>query len=605
MLTKGIEVQKYIRASAGRAGLNVVFENSNQPRHDGKTIYLPRITDKTTDEDLKQLMASVDHEVAHDRFSSFDILREIEVDPKGILMFTWNFLEDSRVNAIEAVEYKGFRDNWDDCSSSLVEEILTKAATQEPTAVTKITTAMLCWESRVSASLFPTIELVSSKFNPDKEVTDVLNNYANRLLDCHQIYDKRLGTKATYDLAFDILTELSKGDPKEKEEQEEQKKVPKKGTGNPVEGTKEEKKDEGTVPTEKPSEDKEEGKEEKEQEDKEYKIIKVVLTKEDLEKYSLTMPEDGKRMGKVGINFDPVDLTGGSWDLTDYKDFIVVDYPKNRGDSKYLTSNKNSEKFMTDYKSRVEPKLVDQENFAQQVRKLIQIRAKVQRQYGVKKGKLDQSRLSRICFNAPGFNERVFKNKIDNKVLDAAITVLIDMSGSMSGDKAYYALASTILLNEVCGTLNIPLEILGFTDGYAGHEIAPVMFIYKSFNDLKVSTDQIKDYFALSSAYMIGNPDGENILWANDRLIRRKEKKKLMIVMSDGSPAASKSSYGVEAFTLKVIKEIEDLKKINIYGLGLCATAVTEYYKANSVVWNPAQIPSTLLSLIEKRIINV
>ena len=605
MLTKGIEVQKYIRASAGRAGLNVVFENTNQPRHDGKTIYLPRITDKTTDEDLKQLMASVDHEVAHDRFSSFDILKEIAVDPKGILMFTWNFLEDSRVNAIEAVEYKGFRDNWDDCSSSLVEEILTKAATQEPTPVTKITTAMLCWESRVSASLFPTIELVSSKFNPDKEVTDVLNNYANRLLDCHQIYDKRLGTKATYDLAFDILTELSKGDPKEKEEQEEQKKEPKKGTGNPVEGTKEEKKDEGTVPTEKPSEDKEEGKEEKEQEDKEYKIIKVVLTKEDLENYSLTMPEDGKRMGKVGINFDPVDLTGGSWDLTDYKDFIVVDYPKNRGNPKYLTSNKHSEEFMTDYKSRVEPKLVDQENFAQQVRKLIQIRAKVQRQYGVKKGKLDQSRLSRICFNAPGFNERVFKNKIDNKVLDAAITVLIDMSGSMSGDKAYYALASTILLNEVCGTLNIPLEILGFTDGYASHEIAPVMFIYKSFNDLKVSTDQIKDYFALSSAYMIGNPDGENILWANDRLIRRKEKKKLMIVMSDGSPAASKSSYGVEAFTLKVIKEIEDLKKINIYGLGLCATAVTEYYKANSVVWNPAQIPSTLLSLIEKRIINV
>lgn len=603
MLTKGIEVQKYIRASAGRAGLNVIFEDTNQPRHDGKTIYLPRITNKTTDEDLKQLMASVDHEVAHDRLSSFDILREIEVDPKGILMFTWNFLEDSRVNAIEAVEYKGFRDNWDDCSSSLVEEILTKAATQEPTAITKITTAMLCWESRVSASLFPTIELVSSKFNPDKKVTDVLNNYVDRLLDCHQIYDKRLGTKATYDLAFDILTELSKDSPKE-EEQEEQKKVPKKGTGDPVEGTKEEKKDKGTVPTEKPSKD-EEGKEEKEQEDNEYKIITVVLTKEDLENFSLTMPEDGKKMGKVGINFDPVDLTGGSWDLTDYKDFVVVDYPKSRGDPKYLTLNSHSKKFMKDYKTRVEPKLVDQENFAQQVRKLIQIRAKVQRQYGVKKGKLDQSRLSRICFNAPGFNERVFKNKIDNKVLDAAITVLIDMSGSMSGDKAYYALASTILLNEVCSTLNIPLEILGFTDGYANCVIAPVMFVYKSFNDLKVSTDQIKDYFALSSAYMIGNPDGENILWANDRLIKRKEKKKLMIVMSDGSPAASKSSYGVEAFTLKVIKEIEESKKVNIYGLGLCATAVTEYYKANSVVWNPAQIPSTLLSLIEKRIINV
>ena len=53
MLTKGIEVQKYIKASAGRANLNVVFEDQNQPRHDGKTIYLPNITYKTTEEELK------------------------------------------------------------------------------------------------------------------------------------------------------------------------------------------------------------------------------------------------------------------------------------------------------------------------------------------------------------------------------------------------------------------------------------------------------------------------------------------------------------------------------------------------------------------------
>ena len=81
MLTKGIEVMKYVRASAGRAGLSVQFERVNQPRHDGKTIYLPQITNSTTLQELKQLMASVDHEVAHDRFSSFDVLKEKKVDP--------------------------------------------------------------------------------------------------------------------------------------------------------------------------------------------------------------------------------------------------------------------------------------------------------------------------------------------------------------------------------------------------------------------------------------------------------------------------------------------------------------------------------------------
>ena len=55
MLTKGIEVMKYIRASAGRAGISVVLEDANQPRHDGKTIYLPRIVITTTELELKQI----------------------------------------------------------------------------------------------------------------------------------------------------------------------------------------------------------------------------------------------------------------------------------------------------------------------------------------------------------------------------------------------------------------------------------------------------------------------------------------------------------------------------------------------------------------------
>jgi hypothetical protein len=128
MLTKAIEVQKYIRASAGRAGISIVFEDANEPRHDGKTIYLPRITHKTTDLELQQLMASVDHEVAHDRFSSFEVLKNKDLNPKGILMFVWNFMEDSRINVIEAKEYQGFRENWDDCSSMLVEQILVRAS---------------------------------------------------------------------------------------------------------------------------------------------------------------------------------------------------------------------------------------------------------------------------------------------------------------------------------------------------------------------------------------------------------------------------------------------------------------------------------------------
>jgi len=601
MLTKGIEVMKYIRASAGRAGISVVFEDANQPRHDGKTIYLPRIVTTTTELELKQLMASTDHEVAHDRFSSFDVLKKKELHPQGMLMFVWNFLEDSRINYIEAVEYRGFKENWDDCSSILIEQII-KRCKEEPTPASTLITAMFCWEVVLTGSMFPQIELAVSKATPNKKVLDVLNNFTDRLTHCYTILDKEIGTEATYQLAIDILKKLGE------ECKAELKPIPAK----PVKG-------EGEGSLKKPGgEEKAEGEAEEDKSGKangdekakpkyeEYKVIELKITEDELAAYSLTMHnEDGEDMGKVGINFEPVKEKDG-WDLTDYEKFIIVDYPKNTGPEHYLTLRKPS-KFLKEYRDDVEPQLVSQENFAQQVRRLIQIKAKVQRQYGVKKGKLDQSRLSRICFDAPGFNERVFKNKIDNKTLDAAITVLVDMSGSMQGMKAYYALASTLLVNEVCSTLNIPLEIVGFTDGKLNGftDWVPMMFIYKSFSDLKVDSDAIKKYFELSSSHMTGNPDGENILWAHDRLIKRKEKKKLLIVMSDGSPAASKSSFGIGKFTDTVIKEIEKAKSVDIYGLGLCSSSVQGYYQSHSIVNKPEEIPSKLLELIERKIINV
>lgn len=604
MLTQAIEVMKYIRASAGRAGISVVFEDTNQPRHDGKTIYLPQITYKTTERELQQLMASIDHEVAHDRFSSFEVLKEIALDPKGLLMFTWNFLEDSRVNTIEANEYRGFKDNWDDCSSELVAQILNKSI-KETTLIAKLVSALICWEAKVSASNFPLIDLASSKHTPDVKITDVLNNYSRDLVHCHNILDKELGTTATYKLALAILKDFGK-DCKEEvdealkktEEASFKAKTEAKGKGK--------EKGEGDEETTAPAtgDDAKGGdKDTSDAEDDEYKVIKVVLTAADLDKFSLTKPEEGEAMGHVGVNFDPVS-SGGYWDVTDYDKFLVADYPRRLGLNKYFLPLLGGRKFLEGYNRDVKPLLVTQENFAQQVRRLIQIRARVQTQYGTRKGKLDQSRLSRICFDAPGFNEKVFKTRIENKTLDAAITVLVDMSGSMGGSKAYYALASTLLLNEVCSTLGIPLEVLGFSDDYTStYSVAPLMFVYKAFNDLKITNDQMERDFANSSCFMNGNPDGENILWAHNRLIKRKEKKRLLVVMSDGAPAASKRSGGLEEFTQQVIDEIEKSKQVDIYGLGLCSDSVKHYYKRNDVVFKPQEIPSKLLTLIEKRIL--
>jgi cobalamin biosynthesis protein CobT len=584
MLTNGIEVMKYVRASAGRAGLSVVFEDVNQPKHDGDTIYLPKITAATTIQELKQLMASTDHEVAHDRFSCFDLIKEKNLPPTNPLMFVWNLLEDSRINMIESKEYEGFRENWDECGAEVISDIFKKAK-KDTKPISKLVTSLIHWESQISASSFPLVQLATSSFIPDKTITNVLNNYSDRLNHCHGILDKRKGSQSTFDLAYDILTEL-------KTSMEEEFKLPTKPKPSSGDG-----KSDGTTEI---ASTKTDG-EGKPIASEEYSIIEIELTQEDIDNYSVTIPEDKTGMSKTGINIKPFEERHDDWYLTDYNKFVVVNYPKTIGNRQYFHKEPD---FIKIYKDRVEKHLISQENFAQQVRKLIQVRSRVQTQYGTKKGKLDQSRLSRICFNAPGFNERVFKTRIENKTLDAAITVLVDMSGSMGGDKVYNALASTKLVNEVCSTINIPLEILGFTDiNERGKDSDPLMFVYKSFSDFKVSNDSLEEYFSMSSNYMEGNPDGENILWAYDRLLKRKEKKRILIVMSDGSPAASKGMRGISTFTHKVIEEIEKSKLVDIYGLGLCSDSVKDYYKSHSIVNEPQNIPSKLIELIERKIL--
>ena len=390
-------------------------------------------------------------------------------------------------------------------------------------------------------------------------------------------FDKEKGSSATLQLAKDILGKLEENK-KVKEEIEKIKKTKK-------------------------TEEKKEGKEGKEEaDDDKYEIHTIKIKEEDI--YCVTPPPLATKAKKTGVNLDVTlsPVTIPHWSLTDPNDFIVVDYKRKTCNiPSYLSQRYPFERL--DYETRVKSKVVTQENFAQQVRRLIQIRSKVQRTYGVKKGKLDQSRLSRISINAPGISERIFKNKIENNTLDVAVSVLVDMSFSMSGDKLYNSMLSAVLMNEVCSTLDVPLEILGFSDGLnSAIGFVPVMFIYKAFCDLRISTEELEKSLGISSSFMAGNPDGECILWAYDRLLRRREKRKILIVMSDGSPAASKGAHGISSFTRKAINEIEQAKLATIYGLGICSTSVEGYYTRNSVIGRPDQIPIGILKLLEREV---
>ena len=590
----------YVKASAGRSKLNVIFEDVNHPRHDGNTIYLPRVRTDMSEETLSEIMASVDHEVAHDLYSDFDILREKKIDMRTKTGFIWNMVEDSRVNALEATEYPGFRELWDNTTPALMEKCRLKMLDGNP--MSEALHGLIRWESAVSADLFPLCHEHSLTFKNDLKLKAVLEPFSDRLLECQKTHNKIKGSKMTYELARDLVKALG-GEPEEEEKEGEEKgDKPEKDKGRKTKAESKSEK-EGKEKGEKPEE------EDKDEDD--WCIKKVTITEADEEKLLTThsiLEIVDKRMSKVGLLYD-TDMSAGGWTMTPLEKFGIVDYHNMTTTLPVLKTmlgvgSTASVFFQESYNERIRAKLITSDNFAQLVRKEIQIRARVRYQYGVKKGKLDPARLARIVLDAPGYADRVFKNKIQSITLDAAVSILIDMSGSMSGDKVLHATGAAVLLNKVFQILQVPLELAGFTDVSTYGTAVPVHYLYKPFSVLRLPEGELISFIGASSSHMTGNPDGESILFSYNNLLKRKEKKRLLIVMSDGQPAASKCMSGLSSFTKKVIQEIEGQRKVEIYGLGIESNSVEKYYKQHSVVFNAAEIPSKLLHLIEKKLLN-
>ena len=237
-------------------------------------------------------------------------------------------------------------------------------------------------------------------------------------------------------------------------------------------------------------------------------------------------------------------------------------------------------------------------NIAKAVRKLLQAKMKTVTIHGQKKGKLSGKNVFRAGLRGTGeYQRKVFKKKEENLSTDAAITVLIDYSGSMRiYDKIAHAIKAATLLNEVVKVVGSPMEILGFTDrDCATHQI------YKSFNR-PVSTEKLVDRMLQGVRYLANNADGEAILWAYSRLARQKQKKKVLIVLSDGWPETPRGDATV--LTKKVVKQIEKEKIVDIYGIGILDKSVKNYYTQHSVINDASELEGALINLVKTKLIN-
>jgi nitric oxide reductase activation protein len=110
--------------------------------------------------------------------------------------------------------------------------------------------------------------------------------------------------------------------------------------------------------------------------------------------------------------------------------------------------------------------------------------------------------------------------------------ILVDESGSMYGRKTESARRATILLEDTLRNLNVPFMICGHTTGWSDE------VLIRSFVDF--DTNDGKDRYRLADiTAMYGNTDGGAITYVGEKLLKRPEEQKVLIVISDGQPSGT------------------------------------------------------------------
>ena len=209
-------------------------------------------------------------------------------------------------------------------------------------------------------------------------------------------------------------------------------------------------------------------------------------------------------------------------------------------------------------------------------------------------GRVNVNRLVASKKTARVFDKRVMPANKSN----IAIELLVDVSGSMHGDKIKLARNAAIGLAEVFGKLKIKTKVMAFTADIGGYEA--VHYHYLNWHNTQYERLKLLEITARCN-----NFDGYSIRYAGKEIGKRHEEHKIIIVISDGSPACQSyrtNEQGV-ADTSDAIREAS--KAATVIGVAIDADASVlqkMYGKHFIYINNTNELFSQIVRLIRKEI---
>ena len=239
-------------------------------------------------------------------------------------------------------------------------------------------------------------------------------------------------------------------------------------------------------------------------------------------------------------------------------------------------------------------------------------------QFDLDEGILDASRLARIVANPDV--PLTFKQEKETEFRDTIVQILIDNSGSMRGRPIAIAAMTADIIARTLERCAVKVEILGFTTrAWKGGKSRDLWMqngrpekpgrlndvrhiIYKAA-DAPMRRTRKNLGLMLKEGILKENIDGEALVWAHNRLSKRPESRKILMVISDGAPVDDSTlsvnpSNVLELDLRNVINWIEERSNVELTAIGI-GHDVTRYYKKALTIADVDQLAKALVGQLE------
>lgn len=184
------------------------------------------------------------------------------------------------------------------------------------------------------------------------------------------------------------------------------------------------------------------------------------------------------------------------------------------------------------------------------LRSLLQTVA-LNREGGYRRGRLDCNRLHRLAVN----NVRVFTSRVEKVLLNTEIGMVVDMSGSMSGEKA--VVTSRSLFAAMSSLRKLPVSVRSFAVGFSGNATVDILDPHEPLRT------------KMSIVPNGGTSCGEGVVRALMKFVPGSDARKILFILTDGR------TYNEEYFRL-VIQRCA-AHGVELYGFGICDDGLRDF----------------------------